>query len=210
MNSLIPIKRPCPFLEALQNLLKLSKESPSISVKTIFSILEDKGYAALFIILSLPFCLPIQIPGVSTPFGLLLAFLAIRFTFSKSLWCPEWILNKEFSSEKVGLVTQKTIKVVDYLKKITWKRLPLLTQNPIFKCINGMFIFLLALLLLLPLPIPFTNMLTAFPIFCLGIGLLEEDGVFILIGYFLTFVCFLLFIGVFFLGKSAIHFFGGL
>lgn len=210
MKKYAPIKLHISFLESLQSLLQISKEDPFISIKTIFSVLAGKGYAALFIILSLPFCLPIQIPGFSTPFGLLLGFLAMRYTFAQHLWWPKWILNKQISSKKVALVTEKAIQVVEFLNKITKPRLIILTQSPVFRRMHGIVIFILALLLLLPLPIPFTNMLTAFPIFCIGIGLLEDDGIFILIGYFFTLVCFSMFIGLIILGKSAIQFFAGI
>lgn len=197
------------FLESLLSLLKLADETPFISVKTIFSILSNKGYAALFIILSLPFCFPIQIPGFSTPFGVILAILALRFTFARQLWWPDRILNKEIDSHKVSAVVQKTIQAVVYLKKITRPRLRVLTQNTLLHRIHGITIFILSLLLLLPLPIPFTNMLTALPIFCFGVGLLEDDGIFIIVGYILTGVSLILFSILFILSKFALGFFGG-
>ncbi len=43
-----------------------------------------------------------------------------------------------------------------------------------------------ALLMSLPLPIPLTNLLPAHTILFLSIGLLESDGLFILIGYGMT------------------------
>lgn len=193
------------FLESLQQLLKLAEETQVISVKTIFDILADKGYAALFMILSLPFCFPIQIPGFSTPFGAILAFLALRYTFAKSLWWPEWILDKEIASPKVSLVVQKTIQAVEYLKKISRPRLTVLTQNTLLHRVHGITIFILSLLLLLPFPIPFTNMLTALPIFCLGVGLLEDDGVFMIVGYILAGICLGIFAMLLFLSQFALH-----
>jgi hypothetical protein len=43
-----------------------------------------------------------------------------------------------------------------------------------------------AFLMSLPLPIPLTNLLPAYTILFLAIGLLELDGLFILIGYGMT------------------------
>ena len=43
-----------------------------------------------------------------------------------------------------------------------------------------------ALLMSLPLPIPLTNLVPAYAILFLAIGLLEFDGLFILIGYGMT------------------------
>ncbi len=202
-------ERHLSFLESLQWILHITSEMPFTRIGTIFDILAGKGYAALFIILSLPFCIPIQIPGFSTPFGLVLAFLALRFAFAKHLWWPKWILEKEISSHKVALVTLKTIQAFEFLKKISRPRLIFLTQSIVFHRMHGCIIFILSVLLLLPLPIPFTNMLTALPIFCIGTGLLEDDGIFILIGYFLTFICLVMFAGLILLGKSAIYLIGG-
>lgn len=197
------------FLESLQSLLKAAEESETLSVKTIFSLLAGKGYAALFMILSLPFCFPIQLPGVSTPFGMALAFLALRYTFAKHLWWPERILKKEISSKNVSSITQKAIQGVVLLKRIVHPRLMFLTQNPFFHRLHGIIIFILSFLLLLPLPIPFTNMLTALPIFCIGVGLLEDDGYFIILGYVLAGICLAVFTELAYLGRSAIYFFGG-
>lgn len=210
MTNNVPVITPQSFLESLKVLHKFAEATEEVSVRIIFAILAGKGYAALFMILSLPFCFPIQIPGFSTPFGVVLAFLALRFSFAKHLWWPEWILNKEISSQKVSVITQKAIQAVEHLKKITHPRLTFLTHSPILHPIHGLIIFILALLLLLPLPIPFTNMLTALPIFCIGVGLLEDDGVFIILGYVFASVCFVMFTGLIFLGKSAIHFFGSI
>jgi hypothetical protein len=52
--------------------------------------------------------------------------------------------------------------------------------------ITGIFLAWDAFLLSLPLPIPFTNLIPAYTILFLVIGLLESDGLFVLIGYGLT------------------------
>jgi hypothetical protein len=187
----------------LDVICKLTEQRKTIKLKEIFEILAGRGYAALFVILSLPFCIPIQIPGVSTPFGLLLAFLGLRHAFAQRLWWPQWILEKEVSSEKTRHLMEKGIHFFEKHKKfLSFDRLKFVTQNALFHRINGILIFFLGLLLSLPLPIPMTNLLSAVPILLIGIGLLEDDGLFILLGYFLAFVCFFVFILLFYLGKA--------
>lgn len=192
------------FLEALNELQKKAKNTNEIPLRTIFSMLSGKGYAALFILLSLPFTFPIQIPGVSTPFGIIMAFLSLRFAFAKRLWWPEWILNKTISSQTVETISEKTITILQQLKKITRPRMTFLAQNTLLHLLHGLTIFVLSLLLMLPLPIPFTNLLTALPIFSFGIGLLEDDGVFILLAYLLSLLCLVYFFVIVILGKSAV------
>jgi hypothetical protein len=49
------------------------------------------------LLFSLPFCQPIQIPGFSTPFGILLAFIGLRIAFGHRVWFPKKLLEKKIS-----------------------------------------------------------------------------------------------------------------
>lgn len=188
-----------PLAEVMENLL-LAADGKAISLKRICSMLAGKGYGMLITLFSLPFCLPITIPGLSIPFGLLLAFLGLRVAFAKKLWWPEWILNKEVPYKTFHAVVKKTIVVAKMLHKILKPRLVALVRHPVMHRIHGLLIFALSVLLSLPLPLPFTNMLTAIPIFFLGIGLLEDDGVAIILAYVLAAICFTAFGMLFWLG----------
>lgn len=191
------------FLDSLQEIALLAKKQEEIKIKKIFSLLSGKGYAALLILFSLPFCIP-QIPGFSTPFGIILAFIGLRIAFAKNLWWPKWILEKNLSSKNVLSIAETAIKGVKKLQKLIHPRWIFLAKNPMLHRLHGLLIFFLAILLSLPLPIPFTNLLTAFPILFMGLGLLEDDGLFIIISYILSLICFLTFLGLFLLGKALI------
>lgn len=193
------------FLESLNVILEKSKESPSIKLKTIFQALSGRGYAALLVIFSLPFCLPIQIPGFSTPFGLLLAFLGLRIAFAQKLWWPSWVLEKEIPSVHVEKWVQGGSKVVKYLQNLIQPRLLFFTESVIFDRFNGVLIFFLALLLALPLPIPFTNLLSAIPILLIGLGLLEDDGIVLLLGYVLGLLGITFFVLLFIFSKHQVE-----
>ncbi|MBN9376843.1 MAG: exopolysaccharide biosynthesis protein [Chlamydiales bacterium] len=196
------IKQKKTFLHALKILLDQTKIYPELTIQQILEVLSGKGYAALLIVLSFPFCFPIQIPGFSTPFGLLLAFLGLRIAFAKKPWWPQWILNKKIKSEFIAKLVQKTIKLVLYMHKFVHPRLLFLTESPFFHRLNGILVFILAIFLALPLPIPMTNLLTALPLLCMGLGLMEEDGLFILLSYILGFIGISFFISLFIFGYS--------
>lgn len=190
------------FLALLKRVLDLTEEVSQVKIEQIFIILEKKELPALVVLFSLPFTFPLQIPGFSTPFGLLLALLGWRIAFSKPLWCPLFIRKKSFSSQNVAKLIKQTIKVVTYLQRFLKPRLCFMVDNPVFRSVNGFLIVILALILSLPLPIPLSNMLTAFPLVSLGLGLLKEDGIFVLIGYFLSLVCFAGFAALFLFGEA--------
>lgn len=193
---------PPSLISCLRHILELLQKEQEIEVRAIFTILSERGYDALLIILSLPFLFPIHIPGLSTPFGIILAFLGLRMIATKKLWWPEWILKKKVSKEKVEKLIEKSIIVVQRMQKLLHPRWQFLANNRLFHGINGLLITVLAILLSLPLPIPLTNMAAALPILCIGLGMLEDDGLAILLGYFFAFICLAFFTALLLFAKS--------
>lgn len=198
-----PMKLNNSLIDSLNQIKVRAGLSKTIKLGEIFEILAGRGYAALLILLSFPFCLPIQIPGFSTPFGLLLSFLGLRIAFARHLWWPRWILKKELSSDNVKKLTEKLIQFFQNNKFIILRsRWIFLSKNALFHRLNGILIFFLGAFLSLPLPIPLTNLFSAVPILCIGLGLLEDDGLFILIAYLIAALGIAIFLFLFLWGKS--------
>ena len=185
--------------EALSNLLEVANYEP-VTYRTICNNLAGKGYPILLILLSLPFSTPITIPGFSTAFGIAIGFIGLRMAFGYHLWWPDWILNKEVSYSNLEKIVNATISLVNRLQKFLHPRLDYFSTSPILRRVNGLLIFLLSIFLALPLPLPFSNMIPALPILIISLGILENDGLFIIIGYVLSTVCFLIFILLFWKG----------
>ncbi len=190
-----------PFILSLKLLLKRPKDS---SIKEIFSILSEHGHPALILIFTLPLCFPVQIPGMSTPFGLLCSLMGLQMGFKKPLWLPAWLLRKKVSKKMLDRVVKKIITLSIFLRKFLRHRLPILTKNRAFITFNGILLFILALILSLPIPIPLINLISAIPMICLAIGLLKEDGICVLVGYFLSILCFLFFTWLIHIGFAGI------
>lgn len=182
---------------SLQLLLKKS-EKGSLAIRSIMAILSGKGRYFLVLLLSLPFCQPLQIPGTSIPFGLVIAFLGIRIGFGHHIWLPQSVLDKKISHRVLKKIIKKSLWLMNKLKKIIHPRLSFLCIHPTLQIINGSLITILGLLLALPLPLPLTNIITAWALIFLSLGLLEDDGLFMLLGYvfFLLCVAFFIFLGL--------------
>jgi hypothetical protein len=185
--------------EELQNLLKFANGKP-LKLSIIISTLAGRGYAILLILFALPFCLPIQIPGVSTPFGLALSFLGLRVAFARSIWLPQWLLDKEIPYKTLEKVCGTATRIMDKFKRFLEPRHAKLVHHPLMYRINGLVIFLLGLFLALPLPVPMTNFFAASPIVVLGIAMLEDDFYTLIFGYILAGICFLAFGTLFWYG----------
>lgn len=168
--------------EHLQAILN-QVDSKNWTIQSLFYELKGRGYAFLIILLSLPFCQPLQLPGFSTPFGLIVIFIGLRMLFGKHLWWPQWILKRQISSRTLRTIVQKSLWFIRLLKPflhVRWRRL---CVDPILYRFHGGFIALMGLYLALPLPIPFSNIVVAWALLLLGLGLMEDDGLFICLGY---------------------------
>lgn len=167
-------------------LLQEKSKNSSISIGEILNILSKKGQSLIILILSLPFCQPLQIPGLSTPFGLAIAFIGLKMAFGKYAWLPKGILAKSITPHTLQKITEKILWLLKKIKSWIYPRLAWLCYNPSVHIINGLLISILGILLALPLPTPFSNLMAAWSILFIGLGLLKDDGVFILIGYFVS------------------------
>ena len=65
----------------------------SITLREIIEILHGRGFDVLIIVLAAPFLTPIPLPGLSTPFGLILMFFGVRIALRKHPWLPRKFLE---------------------------------------------------------------------------------------------------------------------
>lgn len=156
------------------------------TIHELFEVLRGKGYPFLIILVTLPFCQPIQVPGFSTPFGIMLIFIGLRMVFGRRIWWPQSILKKEISSKVLKAIVEKSLRFFKFLRPLLHPRMSWLCENG-FYFVHGFFVAVMGGYLALPLPIPFTNLLAAWALLFLALGIVEEDGLFVCIGYALGF-----------------------
>lgn len=171
-------------------LLQEKSKNSSISIEEILNILSEKGQILIILIFSVPFCQPLQIPGLSTPFGLAIAFIGLKMAFGKYAWLPKGILAKSISQRTLQKITDKILWLLKKTKGWIYPRLGWLCYYSSAHLINSLLIFFLGILLALPLPAPFSNLMVAWSLLFIGLGLLKDDGVFILMGYLMSLITF--------------------
>lgn len=166
--------------------LQQAGKHKSLSLAEVLQVLPRKGRPLILILLSLPFCQPVQIPGLSIPFGLAIAFIGFRMSFEKSLWLPDKLLNKQMPPDTLSIITEKVLSLIKKMKPWVHPRFIWLSNSFFMERANGLMICLLGICLALPLPIPLTNLVAAWSILLIAFGILENDGLFILLGYLLS------------------------
>ncbi|MCC6415926.1 MAG: exopolysaccharide biosynthesis protein [Opitutaceae bacterium] len=187
-------RRPRPTGHLAQKLsveldqLRAQLGSRPMTLREVIYKLRGRAYTLLLILLALPFITPIPLPGLSTPFGLAIAFIALRLALGQRPWLPMKLQRKELPPGfflKVFIVAGKVIALLESFLKPRWAFIS--APGPALQ-VHALFIFIAALVLLLPLPIPFSNSFPAWTILLLAAGMLERDGLFIILGY----LCFVL------------------
>lgn len=144
--------------------------------------LEGRVYTLLLVLLSLPFCQPISLPGLSTPFGVIIALLGIRFAFRQKPWLPRKLLHIRIPARVLPAVMRGAAKLLGWLERFLHPRGVRLFDYRITQLGAGLVIAACGLLLLLPLPIPFSNLLPALTVVFLAASFTERDAVMLALG----------------------------
>lgn len=190
-----PLKKIPNLQEALLS-LKSYEAKPFITIEQLIQVLSGKGKSLISAFLSIPFCQPLQIPGLSTPFGIVIAFFGLRMILGKEIWLPRNILNREIKTQTLIKITDKAIAILDKLKRLIHPRLHFMYQTLLMERVNGALICILGILLALPLPVPLTNLTSAWSIFLISLGIIENDGLLILLGFICTLLTFCFFLAI--------------
>lgn len=194
-----PIVRQRSILKLSEELALLQMRAAvgSVTLREVIYVLGGRAYTLLILLLALPFITPMPMLGLSTPFGLAIAAIALRLALGRRPWLPKKYQRKELPAaffEKLFLGAGKILRVFE---KFLRPRVTYLVDTPLLRQLHAALIVLAALALLMPLPIPLTNSFPAWSIILLAAGLLERDGAFILAGYviFVAGVLYFVFLG---------------
>lgn len=193
--------------DALRRLLA-EANGRALQVREMIEILRGKGLQMMVILLCLPFLSPVTIPGISTPFGLAIMLCGFRIAFGHKPWLPAFVLNRRISAHALEKMVGVGCRIYEKVEKVVRPRLSYLFIGPGMTMLVGLSIALAAFLLSLPIPPPFplTNTIPGFALIFLALGLMEKDGVLILIGYTLTLIALVYISIIAFLGQEAFQF----
>ncbi len=169
----------------------------AITLREVIYTLHGRAYMLLVLLLALPFITPIPLPGLSTPFGLAIAVIALRLSLGQRPWLPMKLQRKQLPPGFLSKLFSVAERVLRFFEKFLRPRLTWFTETPFLAQLHALLMLIAAVALLLPLPIPFTNSFPAWTILLVAAGLLERDGLFILGGYlvFIAGVFYFVFLG---------------
>jgi len=165
----------------LQRYFFEEERSSQVTLPEILTLAGERIFGFLFVILSLPSALPVPAPGYSTPFGIVIALLALQMIAgAKSPWILNWVARRPMELKAVQGVLKAGIPWLRRIETLSRPRLlPICTSFP-GRVTIGIFITLMGISMIIP--IPGTNTLPAMGVFVTGFGLMEDDGAISLAG----------------------------
>lgn len=172
--------KPRKLSEELQRLID-QFQMRSVTLRELIAVLDHRAYNLLLLLLALPFLLPVPLPGLSTPFGSVIALIAARLMVGRKPWLPRQLLDTALPVKFFPMLLGSARRILRGFELLLRPRAFWITSHPLPQ-LHAMLIFVAALVLLLPLP-PGTNFPPALVIVIMAGGLLERDGLFVLCGY---------------------------
>lgn len=158
-----------------------AESNEPVKLRDLFELAGERTFGFLFVLLALPSALPVPAPGYSTPFAIVLCFLAAQLVAgSPQPWLPEKWLDRSIGRDKLRGILSKGMPWLKRVEIFSRPRLAILCTSRVGRTAIGLTIALLSVSMMIP--IPGTNTVPAMGSFAIGFGLLDDDGFISIIG----------------------------
>jgi len=177
--SLIDPSPPLPrtFSQVLEDLGV--GDDPTLTMDEMVEAFGDRGIGAMILVLSLLALVPWP-PGGKAVFAAPIILLSVELaTQQNEVWLPRWLLKASLARTAYRAATAKLIRPIRFVENLTRPRLTLFT-GPVSEVVVGIVCVLLAVMM--ALPIPFGDMLPGMALVFFALGIMQKDGVAVLLG----------------------------
>ncbi|HQZ12708.1 MAG TPA: exopolysaccharide biosynthesis protein [Devosia sp.] len=166
-------------LSAILSSIACAQDRERISIGDLLDALRHRALGALMFIFAVPTALPMP-PGVSAVVGAPLLFLSAQLMLGMKPWLPKLITDRSLSRVDFEKVVTVVTPWLARAEGIMRPRMTFLAAKPSVYVI-GLLCLILSIILFLPIPLG--NMLPSIAIAIMSLGLLERDGVWIVLGF---------------------------
>lgn len=168
-----------------RRLQELARDEEVRTLNELVARTEGRGLFVVVILLCLPFCTPIPIPGLSNIIGLALTILGVRMFLRLPARLPRFIGARPWPAARMEKFLNGSLRFLRWLERMVKPRRTVwLTHNWAVR-LNAVIFTIMALLLTLPIPpvMPLSNAAPAYAIIMLSASMMEEDGTSIWFAY---------------------------
>jgi len=150
-----------------------------MSVGEVLDALSDRAFGMAMLILALPVCLPF-VYGIPQVLSIPMLLIALQMAAGRHrLWMPKRIRARAFSRAEFAKVATRAKRYLGWGEAIAKPRLSFLTSNGPER-LFGLFMVVFCISILLPVPL--TNSMPGVAIAIMAIGMIERDGLLVMLG----------------------------
>ena len=168
-----------PFSQVLEDIG--TKQDPKLYLGELVNAFGERGFGALMLFFGLMNIAIGIIPGTTTILGAPLLLMGLQLaTRADQLWLPKWALRRWIEREAYRNGVEKVLPRVRQVERLSKPRLHIMTSE-LSEILIGIATALLAFILILP--IWGGNLVPALIISTFGFGLMQRDGLVVLVGW---------------------------
>ena len=168
-----------PFSQVIEDIG--AKDDPKLYLGELINAFGERGFGALMLFFGLLSVAIGIIPGTTTILGAPLLLMGLQLAIRQDqLWLPRWALRRWIERETYRTGVEKVLPRLRKVERLSKPRLSIMTSE-LSEVLIGVATVLLAIILVLP--IWGGNLVPALIISTFGFGLMQRDGLAILIGW---------------------------
>ncbi|MGV8930323.1 MAG: exopolysaccharide biosynthesis protein [Brevundimonas sp.] len=157
------------------------KDDPKLYLGELVNAFGERGFGALMLFFGLLNIAIGIIPGTTTILGAPLLLMGVQLAVRQDqLWLPRWALKGSIERETYRRGVAKVLPRLQMMERLSRPRLAIMTSE-LSEVLIGVATVILAFILILPLW--GGNLIPALVISAFGFGLMQRDGLAILLGW---------------------------
>jgi len=164
-----------------ERLVRLGEEAETeqVSLDWILSQLHERAFGLFLLILALPCCIPF-LYGVPQIVSLPLMFISAQILIGRRMpWLPGSLGGRTVSADGLRRLSDRAGPWLRRIEGLSKPRLSALTTSPLDRAVGAALVLFSASILV---PLPGTNTVPGFAVVVVAMGLLQRDGIMVVIG----------------------------
>lgn len=152
-----------------------------VRLRDLVNALGDRAFGLLILVFALPNAIGLgTIPGLSTVFGVPQMFIAAQMALGwHKPWLPDWVLDKSLERGDFLKIVDRSTPYLVRAEKLLRPRMAFMSSYVAERFLGIVF---LVMATIVAMPIPGGNWPPAVAMAFISIGLVERDGLYIIIG----------------------------
>jgi len=177
------------------HLLASDAKGDAVELNWVLSELHERAFGLFLLVLALPCCIPF-LYGIPQIVALPLMFVSVQIVLGrKTPWLPKKLGARTISTEGLHNLARRAEPWLVRIEAFSRPRLSVLTHSPADRAV-GLALILFSASIMVPLP--GTNTVPGFAVVIVSMGLLQRDGILVILGAILgtAWIATLIFAGV--------------